>query len=157
MNPGEAGGDNGCKSGIEAVMAFEIHPRLLAGGFEIGKLGCCRLLLKNNSHFSWFIMIPELEGVDELHELPQSQYSEVMWDVRNVCKFVSAHFRPDKLNVGCIGNQVRQLHLHVVGRTTQDPAWPGTVWGFDGKKEYSQAEVGEIVMAAKEYLKMKTD
>ena len=36
------------------------------------------------------------------------------------------------------------MHIHIVGRTTGDPAWPGTVWAFDGKTEYTTDEVEEI-------------
>jgi diadenosine tetraphosphate (Ap4A) HIT family hydrolase len=36
----------------------------------------------------------------------------------------------DKINVGALGNQVRQFHLHMIARVTRtDPAWPGPVWG----------------------------
>jgi diadenosine tetraphosphate (Ap4A) HIT family hydrolase len=38
-------------------------------------------------------------------------------------------FRPDKVNVGALGNVVRQLHVHHVARTLGDAAWPGPVWG----------------------------
>jgi diadenosine tetraphosphate (Ap4A) HIT family hydrolase len=34
-----------------------------------------------------------------------------------------------KLNIGALGNLVRQLHVHVVARTEDDAAWPGPVWG----------------------------
>ena len=34
----------------------------------------------------------------------------------------------DKLNIGALGNIVRQLHVHVVAREG-DAAWPGPVWG----------------------------
>jgi diadenosine tetraphosphate (Ap4A) HIT family hydrolase len=56
------------------------------------------------------------------------------------------------LNVACIGNIVRQMHIHVVGRSTGDPAWPGVVWAFDGKRKYGAGEAGKIVEAAREFL-----
>jgi len=36
---------------------------------------------------------------------------------------------PDKLNVAALGNQVRQLHVHLIGRSKDDDAWPDPVWG----------------------------
>ena len=133
-------------------MAFEIHPRLASGGFEIGRLGGCRLLLKNNALFPWFILIPEVEGIEDLHQLEPAQYDEVMAAQRRVCEFVSSYFQPEKLNLGCIGNQVRQMHLHIVGRSSDDPAWPCTVWAFDGKKAYTDEENEKIRAAAREFL-----
>jgi len=135
-------------------MAFEIHPRLASGGFEIGEIGGCRLLLKNNALFPWFILIPEVEGVEDLHQLDPGQYVEVMLAQRQVCEFVASHFQPEKLNVGCIGNQVRQMHIHIVGRSTGDPAWPGTVWAFDGKQSYTDEESAGICAAARGFLGM---
>jgi diadenosine tetraphosphate (Ap4A) HIT family hydrolase len=29
-----------------------------------------------------------------------------------------------------LGNVVAQLHLHIVLRNKDDPAWPGPVWGW---------------------------
>ena len=139
---------------LAPVMAFEIHPRLAASGFEIGQLGGCRLLLKNNALFPWFLLIPEVEGVEELHQLGSGQYLEVMLAQRQVSEFVASYFQPEKLNTGCIGNQVRQLHLHIIGRSSSDPAWPGTVWAYAEKTPYLLAEVEEITAAARHHLRL---
>lgn len=134
-------------------MAFSLHPRLVAGGFALGGIGGCRLLLKNNSLFPWLMLVPEVEvGIEDLHQLEPDRYDEVMDVVRTVSWFVSDHFKPDKLNVGCIGNQVRQMHIHIVGRSPGDPAWPGTVWAFDGKLPYRDDEVSVITAAARAML-----
>ncbi len=135
-------------------MAFEIHPRLAAGGIEIGRLGTCRLLLKNNALFPWFILVPEVEGIEDLHQLPLAQYHETMTAMRRVSEFVTSHFQPEKLNLGCIGNQVRQMHIHIIGRSSDDPAWPGTVWAFDGKQPYRDEEIAKIRAAACSYLNL---
>lgn len=133
-------------------MAFEIHPRLASGGFELGRLGGCRLLLKNNSLFPWFILVPEVEGIEDLHQLPPARYDEAMAAMRRVCEFVSSHFQPEKLNLGCIGNQVRQMHIQIIGRSPDDPAWPGTVWAFEGKQTYRDEEIAGIRAAARTFL-----
>lgn len=134
-------------------MAFSLHPRLAAGGFELGRLGGCVLLLKNNALFPWFLIVPEVEeGIEDLHQLESSHYAEVMAAVRRVSQFVSDHFQPEKLNVACIGNQVRQMHIHIVGRSTGDPAWPGTVWAFNGKTSYTDDEIERMRGAARESL-----
>jgi diadenosine tetraphosphate (Ap4A) HIT family hydrolase len=133
-------------------MAFEIHPRLASGGFEIGRLGGCRLLLKNNALFPWLLLVPEVEGVEDLHQLPPGQYEEVMLAMRRVSEFVAGYFHPEKLNVACIGNQVRQMHIHIVGRSADDPAWPGTVWAYEGKRDYTGEEAEKIRSAARGFL-----
>ena len=135
-------------------MAFEIHPRLAAGGFEIGRLGGCRLLLKDNALFPWFLLIPEVEDIEDLHQLPPGTFEEVMLAMRQVSEFVASYFQPEKINVACIGNQVRQMHLHIVGRSPEDPAWPGTVWAHDGKKPHTDEEVEKIRAAARAFLRL---
>ena len=53
----------------------------------------------------------------------------------------------EKINVGALGNIVRQLHVHVVGRAVGDAAWPGPVWG-QGMAEAYGAERLETAMRA---------
>jgi diadenosine tetraphosphate (Ap4A) HIT family hydrolase len=136
-------------------MAFELHPRLAAGGTEIGRLGGCRLLLKNNALFPWLLLVPEVEPeLEDLHHLPPAQYDEVMATARRVSEFVADYFQPEKLNVACIGNQVRQMHIQIIGRSSNDPAWPATVWAFEGKKDYTDEESEKIRSAARSFLGM---
>lgn len=145
----------GAGYGLLRGMKFSLHPRLAAGGFELGRLGGCRLLLKNNALYPWFLLVPEVEvGMEDLHELPPDRYREVMEAVRQVSEFVAGHFHPGKLNVACIGNQIRQMHVHIVGRSADDPAWPGTVWAYGGKKAYSDEEVARIKDAVRASLEI---
>ncbi len=126
-------------------MSFSLHPKLAEGGFDFGRIRGCRLMLKNNAVFPWFLLVPEVEqGIEDLHQLDAAFYAEVMEAVRLVSIFISEHFRPEKLNVACIGNQVRQMHIRLVGRSAGDPAWPGTVWAFDGKQSYDNEEIARI-------------
>ena len=126
-------------------MAFELNKRLAAGGFDFGSLGKCRILLKDNAVFPWFILVPEVESsITELHELEATDYASVMFTIRQVSEFVEKHFDPDKINVAAIGNIVNQLHIHIVARTTTDPAWPGVVWSCDSKQPYQKEAALEI-------------
>ena len=126
-------------------MAFELNKRLAAGGFDFGSLGKCRILLKDNAVFPWFILVPEVESsITELHELEATDYASVMFTIRQVSEFVEKHFDPDKINVAAIGNIVNQLHIHIIARTTTDPAWPGVVWSCDSKQPYEKEAALEI-------------
>jgi diadenosine tetraphosphate (Ap4A) HIT family hydrolase len=126
-------------------MDFTLHPRLEAGGFDLGTWRGCRVLLKNNALFPWLILVPEVgPEIEDLHQLEPERFHEVAELIREVSCFVSDHFKPDKLNVACIGNQVRQMHIHVVGRSPADPAWPGVVWSFEGKELYAEDAVAGI-------------
>lgn len=133
-------------------MSFQIHPRLLRGSFLLGERGGCSLLLKDNALFPWLMIVPVApEGVEDLHQLEEGRCAEVMAVVRAASCFVSDYFAPEKLNVACIGNQVRQMHLHVVGRSPEDAAWPGVVWGSTAKEGYHSDRVREIQAAFAEH------
>ena len=126
-------------------MSFELHERLANGGFDFGSHSGCRVLLKNNALYPWFVLVPEVEsGVEELTDLSTEQYDAVMELVRTVSLFVEECFEVEKVNLGCVGIVVRQLHLHVVGRKEGDPAWPGVVWGCADKQAYEMEEVERI-------------
>ena len=126
-------------------MPFELDPRLAASCLELGKFRGCRVLLKNNAHYHWFLLVPEVDAkVTELHELSAPAYKEVSGAIRQMSTWVKGTFKPDKLNVAAIGNMVSQLHIHIVGRMETDPAWPGTVWACEEKKPFSQEEIRSI-------------
>jgi diadenosine tetraphosphate (Ap4A) HIT family hydrolase len=116
----------------------------------IGKSGSCLILLKDNAAFPWILLVPEVDdGIEDLHQLPTGQYTEVLFIIRQVSEFMSSYFRPEKLNVACIGNQVRQMHIHLVARSSNDPAWPGTVWASDVKSRYDAKTVIDICVRAR--------
>ena len=134
-------------------MSFVLNPRLAAGGFSLRTSEGCPVLLKNNSLFPWIIVVPEVaDGIEDLHQLDEARYLEVTDVIRSISGFVSAHFKPEKMNVACIGNQIRQMHIHIVGRSPEDPAWPGVVWSFEGKEAYAPEKIAEIQAAAGAWL-----
>lgn len=134
-------------------MNFELHPRLAAGSFPIGRLHGCRLLLKDQRLFPWLLLVPEIDAsVEDLHQLPDGVYQEVMLAIRDVSIAAAAHFQPTKLNVAAIGNQVRQLHIHMVARNEDDAAWPGTVWAHPGREPYAPGEAQRIITALRKAL-----
>ncbi len=134
---------------------FKLHPRLAEGSHGLGRLADCQILLKDNACFPWLLIVPEVaDGVEDLHQLEPERYAEVMGVLRQVSLFVSGYFNPEKLNVACIGNQVRQMHLHVVGRREGDAAWPGTVWASTVKSPWQPGRVGEIREAARRTLNL---
>lgn len=132
---------------------FTLHPRLASGSHALGRTSGCLILLKDNVCFPWLLIVPEVPpGVEDLHQLDPETYGAVSGLIRRVSQFVSRHFQPDKLNVACIGNQVRQMHIHIVGRSENDAAWPGTVWASSAREPWPAATVETIRAAARQEL-----
>lgn len=134
-------------------MAFTLHPRLAAECFDFGSRGGCRILLKDNAVFPWFILVPEVDAsITELHQMEATDYASAMFTIRQISEFVEHRFSPDKLNVAAIGNAVGQLHIHIVARRKSDPAWPGVVWGCDAGQPYNKEAALEIHSAYQQSL-----
>ncbi len=106
----------------------ELHPQLLADSHYLGQLPACALLLHRNASLPWFILVPETRLTDFL-DLPEEHRTAVLADCAAVSEFVKSVLGYPRINFAAIGNMVPQMHLHVVGRSPQDPCWPKPVWG----------------------------
>lgn len=109
-------------------MPFSLHPSLENDTLLIGDLPLCRVLLMNNAHFPWLILVPRRAGLRELFELKPDDYKTVMNEVRGVAEKFATFCRADKINIAALGNMVPQLHIHIIARFATDPAWPNPVW-----------------------------
>jgi len=58
----------------------------------------------------------------------------------------------DKLNVAALGNVVPQLHVHVIARRRDDPAWPRPAWGAAPARDYDPAARERLVAALRREL-----
>jgi diadenosine tetraphosphate (Ap4A) HIT family hydrolase len=53
----------------------------------------------------------------------------------------------DKLNVAALGNQVPQLHIHIVARFTTDAAWPRPIWGVAAARDHDPGTLRTFIDA----------
>lgn len=125
-------------------MPFALHPTLVRDTIEIARLTLCRVLLMNDRRFPWLILVPEREAAREIHDLPPEDRARLIEEVALAGETLERLFRPDKLNVGALGNIVPQLHVHVVARFATDAAWPGPVWGSGAAMSYGEGELEEL-------------
>ena len=117
-------------------MTFQLDSRLEADTLPIGDLALSSVLLLNDARFPWFVLVPRLPGASELTDLSAEQAAQAMEEIRIATRVMIDLAKPDKVNVGALGNIVTQLHIHVVGRFRSDPAWPGPVWGHGSRTPY---------------------
>lgn len=127
----------------ESDAPFELDPTLAGDCHLLGELNGQLLLLMDNTLVPWFIVVPRVE-VTELCDLPEEAQRRLEKTVRQVSLYLRDSWQVDKLNVAAIGNVVRQLHVHVVGRNRQDYCWPGVVWGRPEKAAYTEQQVAGI-------------
>jgi diadenosine tetraphosphate (Ap4A) HIT family hydrolase len=123
---------------------FQLHPQLAKDCRNLGRLGLCRLLLMDDANYPWFILVPEREGVSEIHALDDADRATLWDESALLSRALVKGFAPDKLNIAALGNLVPQLHVHHIVRYKHDPAWPAPVWGKHPAKPYYAAEAEKL-------------
>jgi diadenosine tetraphosphate (Ap4A) HIT family hydrolase len=135
------------------MSAFVLHERLAKGCVDLGRHGMCRVLLKDNSLFPWLLLVPEVGAqVTELHHLDAESYKAVCESIRVFSAWMAEVPTIEKVNVAAIGNQVRQLHIHIVGRHSGDVAWPGVIWSCTEKLPYEENTFLQLQESLRELL-----
>lgn len=133
---------------IAAMATFTLHERLANDCIAVGDLPLCRALLMDDSRFPWAILVPRRAGASEIHDLTAADRALLIEEIALVSRVLKKVAGAEKMNVGALGNIVPQLHVHVVGRSSLDDAWPGPVWGAGARAPYEdgagEACAGEL-------------
>ena len=108
---------------------FGLDPRLAADSHWLADGPLSQLRLMDDTRFAWLVLVPRVEGAVEWVELPAAAQAQLLGEINLAAGLLRADGPCDKINIGALGNIVRQLHVHVVARREGDAAWPGPVWG----------------------------
>ena len=119
---------------------FTLHPTIAQDTIEIARWSVCRVLLMKDANYPWLILVPARDGLGGLHELSEDDQPLVMHEICCASRALNGLYIPERINVAALGNMVPQLHIHVIARFKEDPAWPGPVWGVVPRLDYT-AEV----------------
>lgn len=120
---------------------FVLNPQLESDCIHISDLTLCRVLLMNNAQYPWLILVPRITGISEIYQLNLSNQQQLMRESSALSQAMAGHFNPDKMNLANLGNIVSQLHVHLVARFIDDPAWPGPIWGHGELVRYTQTQI----------------
>ncbi len=131
---------------------FTLDSRLEADTFFIADLKISKLLLMNDSQYLWLILVPKKPDLVELTDLSFAEQTQVLEEINLVGKIIKEEFGFEKLNIAALGNLVKQLHIHVIGRNEDDAVFPKPVWGHSQIKLYKKEEAEILVKKIKELL-----
>jgi len=109
---------------------FELDPRLEQDSLLLAQGPLSQLRLMDDLRFPWLVLVPRLPGASEWLDLELPQQQLLLAELTAAGTALRSWQACDKLNIGALGNIVRQLHVHLVARREGDAAWPGPVWGF---------------------------
>jgi diadenosine tetraphosphate (Ap4A) HIT family hydrolase len=129
-------------------VSFKLDPRLEADTLAVGDLPLSSVLLMDDARFPWLVLVPRRDKISEITDLAESDAQALMAEIRLATSVMLELSKPDKVNVGALGNVVSQLHVHVVGRFRSDPAWPGPVWGHGTRSPYPAHAAAALVERA---------
>jgi diadenosine tetraphosphate (Ap4A) HIT family hydrolase len=137
--------------------SFQLDAAFEATSVALGSLGLCEARLQNDARYPWIVLIPRSPNAREIEDLHPLNRPHLVDEIVLAGEAVRAvgealGLPVEKLNVGALGNITPQLHVHVVGRRKDDPAWPGPVWGQGEAVPLSSDQLAAAVSAAKSAL-----
>jgi diadenosine tetraphosphate (Ap4A) HIT family hydrolase len=127
------------------IAMFVLDSRLQQDCLPLGDFPLCRLLLMNDAHYPWFILVPRREEVSEVFQLSADDQRQLWHETTLLAELLKDTFAADKMNIATLGNVVSQLHMHVIVRRREDAAWPAPVWGRHPTTPYAAEEVVQLV------------
>ncbi len=114
----------------EAVTSdFELDIRLAADSVLVADGPLSQIRLMNDARFPWVVLVPRVANASEWIDLDGDQQRLLLAEINQISRHLKQKPNVTKLNIGALGNIVRQLHVHLIGRHEGDAAWPGPVWG----------------------------
>ena len=131
---------------------WHLHPQLADDTHPLAMFGLCELRLMDDANYPWLVLVPRVEGASEWIDLDGSQQRLLLAEVNLVSRLLREEPGVGKLNLGALGNIVRQLHVHLIGRHEGDAAWPGPVWGSGPMQRFVPGERDARVAAWRQRL-----
>jgi diadenosine tetraphosphate (Ap4A) HIT family hydrolase len=120
---------------------FSLHERLRADTTELTRWPLSLVLLMNARQWPWLVLVPRRADIREIHELPERDQHALTAEIVRASRSLMQLVQPHKINIAALGNVVPQLHVHVIARFTNDPAWPNAVWGAVPPEPYLANEL----------------
>ncbi len=136
------------------MTAWSLHPQLAADTVPVGDLALSRLLLANDANYPWLILVPRKAGLVELIDLAPDERNQLLDEIDRAARALKTKTRCDKLNIAALGNQVAQLHVHVIARRKGDAAWPKPVWGAVPPAAYAPAARDALIATLRRALEI---
>ncbi|ALV29881.1 HIT domain-containing protein [Pannonibacter phragmitetus] len=127
------------------MIRFDLNPRLEGDSLHVTDLPLCAVRLMKDANYPWVLLVPRHSDLIEIIDLSEEDRLQLMREIARVSEALRAITACEKLNVGALGNMVSQLHLHIIARFHEDPAWPGPVWGAVPAKPYEPGVAEDLI------------
>ncbi|XQA76970.1 HIT domain-containing protein [Xanthomonas sacchari] len=132
---------------------FVLDPRLQADSAFVADGPLSQVRLMDDARFPWLLLVPRVGEASEWIDLDGGQQRLLLAEINQLSQLLRQEPGVHKLNIGALGNVVRQLHVHVLGRHPGDAAWPGPVWGSGTAQRLPAEELQARVAAWRQRLR----
>ena len=133
---------------------FALDPRLESDSTLVTALGLCQLRLMKDARWPWLLLVPQRTDAVEFFDLTPLDQTMLTFEIGIAARALKDATGCLKVNVGALGNQVRQLHVHVIARNEGDDGWPGPVWGRPDARGYEDGAAQRLAAAVVEKLQV---
>ncbi|WP_179213732.1 HIT domain-containing protein [Rhizobium sullae] len=131
---------------------FILDRRLESDSDRVMQTGLCDLRLSKDARWPWLILVPRRANITELFELTPLDQVLLTFETEMTAAALKKITGATKINIGALGNIVRQLHVHVIARVEGDANWPGPVWSFGKAEPYEAGKRDEFIAKLREAL-----
>jgi diadenosine tetraphosphate (Ap4A) HIT family hydrolase len=131
---------------------WELHPQLDTDTTPLGDLELSRVLVINDANYPWLLLVPRRRGVVEIIDLDEVERAQLMTEISRVAAALKEVTGCDKLNIAALGNAVPQLHVHIIARRKNDPAWPRPVWGVTPARSHDPGALDRFMTALRKLI-----
>ena len=126
-------------------MEFELDPRLATASSFVADWSLSRVILMNDARFPWLVLVPRRPGASEIFDLSEEDRLTLSREYCRAGERLKTLTGCKKINICAIGNNVPQLHIHVIARSEGDPVWPSPVWSRGYAVPYEPAALAEFL------------
>ena len=132
---------------------WSLHPQLAQDTVPVSDMPLARVLLARDANYPWLILVPRLPGLVELIDLEENAQVQLLGEIAAAARALKSATECHKLNIAALGNQVPQLHVHVIARRRTDAAWPKPVWGVKPPLAYEEGQRTSLLNSLHQLLK----
>lgn len=131
---------------------FALDERLANDSVSVVVTGLCDVRLIKDRRWPWLLLVPRRPDISEIFELTPLDQILLTFETEKVAAALKTLTGATKINVGALGNIVRQLHVHVIARFEGDANWPGPIWGYGKAEPYSDEDMNSFIAKLRDTL-----
>jgi diadenosine tetraphosphate (Ap4A) HIT family hydrolase len=131
---------------------FTLDERLAKDSISVTTSGLCDVRLMKDRRWPWLVLVPRRPGITEIFDLMPLDQVLLTFETNRAAEVLRAMTGATKINIGALGNIVRQLHVHVIARFEGDANWPGPVWGHGKAEPYADDDMNSLMAKLRDTL-----